>query len=184
MTRLREHAGEVLALRGGAAHVGDRLGCGRPPRRRPSSIVASVTGSSGERVAGFRHEAAASARRRRARSRADSNVRAVGRERDAGGGVDDGDVHLVARDEALEGGAAVRRRRREASARRAARLGRGRSARARCRTPRPGRVRVPFGPAISQARRARSASGWSRRRARRCRGCRRGWPATGSGCRR
>ena len=70
-------------------------------------------GLAGERVAGRLHEE----RRRRDGADGDARrleLRAVGRERDARGGVRDGDVHLVARDEALERGAAVRRGRREA----------------------------------------------------------------------
>ena len=136
----------MLALRGGAAHVGDRLrGRGRGRRGRVDRRVADRL--AGERVARRLHEE----RRRRDGAEGDARRlerRAVGRERDAGGGVHDGDVHLVARDEALERGAAVRRRRRERQ--RDEQLAGLQHVRpGAVQKSSTGTVRVPLGPAIS-----------------------------------
>ena len=95
-----------------AAHVGDRRAAS-DAICAAASIVALGHGLPGERVAGGFDE------QRRRRDRADCDARRVERrsvvgQRDAGRRVAHGDVHLVARDEALEGGAAVRLRRREA----------------------------------------------------------------------
>ena len=136
----------MLSLRGRAAHVGDRLRRGLRPLRRPSSMVASYTGWPASAA-----PAAFDEQRRRCH-RADGDARRLERSSrrprasTLAAALRDGNVHLVARDEALERRAAIRSRRREASAPRASRRAGARSGRARCRTPRRRTLREPRRP--------------------------------------
>ena len=113
-----------------------------------AAIACSPNGLAGERVARCLHEE----RRRRDGADGDARrleLRAVGRERDAGGGVRDGDVHLVARDEALEGGAAVRARAPGTTSATSSSPRRARSGPGAVQKSSTASVRRPFGPAIS-----------------------------------